>query len=552
MKPDLDRFVSRRSTVYGQRGVVATSQPLASQAGIETLREGGNAFDAAVATAAALNVVEPTSTGLGGDVFALYRTADGDVGAMRACGGAPADATIDNVQQALREDDDAAAYYPDDGGYAVDDTDEAGMPFYGPHAVTVPGTARGWEATTEELGRLTLADALAPAIRYATEGYPVSEVIASHWAGAEELFTDDHAREAFLFDGDAPSVGETVTLPRLGESMETIAERGADAVYEGEIAEAIAEEVQSQGGFMTVDDLAEFEVEWPDPVSTTYNGAEVYELPPNNQGLIALEALNIAAELDAGEHEYDSPERVHYFVEAMKRAFHDGHRYITDPEYEEVPPLESADWAAERAADVGPTPDADVSFGVPNANAEDADTVLLTVADEAGNVVSYINSRFAGFGSGLVAGETGIALQNRGASFSLNPDHPNSLEPGKRPFHTLIPAIVRLDADDWAAFGVMGGYMQPQGHVQVISNIVDYDMPLQRALDEQRWRYRESGELGVEPHFDDDIAAKLVRKGHDVRTLSPVQFGGAQIVRNDCGVLSAATEPRKDGNAQGY
>ena len=552
MKPDLDRFVSRRSTVYGQRGVVATSQPLASQAGIETLREGGNAFDAAVATAAALNVVEPTSTGLGGDVFALYRTADGDVGAMRACGGAPADATIDNVQQALREDDDAAAYYPDDGGYAVDDTDEAGMPFYGPHAVTVPGTARGWEATIEELGRLALADALAPAIRYATEGYPVSEVIASHWAGAEKLFTDDHAREAFLFDGDAPSVGETVTLPRLGESMETIAERGADAVYEGEIAEAIAEEVQSQGGFMTVDDLAEFEVEWPDPVSTTYNGVEVYELPPNNQGLIALEALNIAAELGAGEHEYDSPERVHYFVEAMKRAFHDGHRYITDPEYEEVPPLESADWAAERAAGVGPTPDTDVSFGVPDANAEDADTVLLTVADDEGNVVSYINSRFAGFGSGLVAGETGIALQNRGASFSLDPEHPNSLEPGKRPFHTLIPAVVRLDEDDWAAFGVMGGFMQPQGHVQVISNVVDYDMPLQRALDEPRWRYRESGELGVEPHFDDDVVAKLVRKEHDVRTLSPVQFGGAQIVRNDGGVLSAATEPRKDGNAQGY
>ena len=552
MKPDLDRFVSRRSTVYGQRGVVATSQPLASQAGIETLREGGNAFDAAVATAAALNVVEPTSTGLGGDVFALYRTADGDVGAMRACGGAPADATIDNVQQALREDDDAAAYYPDDGGYAVDDTDEAGMPFYGPHAVTVPGTARGWEATIEELGRLALADALAPAIRYATEGYPVSEVIASHWAGAEELFTDDHAREAFLFDGDAPSVGETVTLPRLGESMETIAERGADAVYEGEIAEAIAEEVQSQGGFMTVDDLADFEVEWPDPISATYNGAEVYELPPNNQGLIALEALNIASELGAGEYGYDTADRVHYFAEALKLAFHDGHRYIADPEYEEVPPLGSADWAAERAAGVGPSADHDVSFGVPNADAEDADTVLLTVADDEGNVVSYINSRFAGFGSGLVAGETGIALQNRGASFSLDPEHPNSLEPGKRPFHTLVPAIVRLDEDDWAAFGVMGGYMQPQGHVQVISNVVDYDMPLQRALDEPRWRYRESGELGVEPHFDDDVTAKLVRKDHDVRTLSPVQFGGAQIVRNDDGVLSAATEPRKDGNAQGY
>ncbi|OYR47801.1 gamma-glutamyltransferase [Halorubrum sp. Hd13] len=552
MEPDLDRFTSRRSTVYGQRGVVATSQPLASQAGIETLREGGNAFDAAVATAAALNVVEPTSTGLGGDVFALYRTADGEVGSMRACGGAPADATIENVRDSLRETDDVSSYYPDDGGYAVDDTDEAGMPFYGPHAVTVPGTARGWEATIEELGRLTLADALEPAIRYATEGYPVSEVIASYWAGAEELFTDDHAREAFLFDGEAPAVGETVTLPRLGESMEKIAEHGADVVYEGEIAEEIAGEIQSQGGFMTVDDLADFEVEWPDPISTTYNGAEVYELPPNNQGLIALEALNIASELGAGEHGYDTADRVHYFAEALKLAFHDGHRYIADPEYEEIPPLGSADWAAERAAGVGPTADHDVSFGVPNADAEDADTVLLTVADDEGNVVSYINSRFAGFGSGLVAGETGIALQNRGASFSLDPEHPNSLEPGKRPFHTLVPAIVRLGEDDWAAFGVMGGYMQPQGHVQVISNVVDYDMPLQRALDEPRWRYRESGELGVEPHFDDDVTAKLVRKNHDVRTLSPVQFGGAQIVRNEDGVLSAATEPRKDGNAQGY
>ncbi len=552
MEPDLDRFASRRSTVYGGRGVVATSQPLASEAGIETLREGGNAFDAAVATAAALNVVEPTSTGLGGDVFALYKTADGDVGAMRACGGAPADATIENVRTALEADDDAASYYPDDGGYAVDDVAEAEMPFYGPHAVTVPGTARGWEATIEEHGRLTLADALDPAIRYATEGYPVSEVIASHWVGAEGLFTDEHAREAYLFDDEAPVVGQHVTLPRLGRSMERIAEDGADVVYEGEIAEAIAGEVQRAGGFMTVDDLVAFEVEWPDPVSTTYNGAEVYELPPNNQGLIALEALNIAAELGAGEHDYDSAERVHYFAEAMKLAFHDGHRYVTDPEYEEIPPLASDEWAERRAAEVGERANHDVSFGVPDADAEDADTVLLTVADDDGNVVSFINSRFAGFGSGLVAGDTGIALQNRGASFSLDPDHPNSLEPGKRPFHTLIPGLIRFDEDDWAAFGVMGGYMQPQGHVQTVSNMVDYGMPLQRALDEPRWRYRESGELALEPHFDDDVAAQLVRKGHDVQLLSPVLFGGAQIARDEDGTLSAATEPRKDGNAQGY
>jgi len=552
MDPDLDRFTSRRSTVYGQRGVVATSQPLATEAGINILRSGGNAFDAAVATAAALNVVEPTSTGLGGDVFALYRTADGDVGAMRACGGAPADATIENVRTALSETDDTSAYYPEDRGYAVDGAAEAEMPFYGPHAVTVPGTARGWEATITELGRLSLADVLEPAIRYAIDGYPVSEVIASYWESAEELFTDPNAREAFLFDGESPSVGQKVTLPKLGRSMQRIAEEGADVVYEGEIGAAIAEEVQSHGGFLTVEDLADFEVEWPEPVSTTYNGATVYELPPNNQGLIALEALNIADKLGAGEYDYGTAERVHYFSEALKLAFHDGHRYITDPAFEDHPPLASTEWATRRAATVGETANHDVTFGVPNANAEDADTVLLTVADEAGNVVSYINSRFAGFGSGLVAGETGIALQNRGSSFSLDPDHPNSLEPGKRPFHTLIPGVVQFEPDDWAAFGVMGGYMQPQGHVQVIANLVDYEMPLQRALDEPRWRYRESGELALEAHFDDDVAAKLVRKGHDVKTLSPVMFGGAQIARNRDGVLSAATEPRKDGTAQGY
>ena len=541
MDPDVDRFGSRRSTVYGQRGVVATSQPLASEAGIEVLRDGGNAFDAAVATAAALNVVEPTSTGLGGDVFALYRTADGDVGAMRACGGAPADATVENAREALADGDGV------DG-----DPSEVEMPMTGAQTVTVPGTARGWEATAERFGEFGLDRLLQPAIRYATEGYPVSEVIADAWTHGEDLFESDHAREAYLFDGESPSVGQEVTLPRLGESMRRIADEGADVVYEGEIAEAIAEEVQAAGGFMTVDDLAGFEVEWPEPISTTYNGAEVYELPPSNQGLIALEALNVAAEVGAGEYGYESPERVHYFAEALKVAFHDGHRYITDPTYEEVPPLASADWAERRAGEVGETANRDVGFGVRDANAEDADTVLLTVADDEGNVVSYINSRFAGFGSGLVAGETGIALQNRGASFSLDPEHPNHLEPGKRPFHTLIPGVIRFDEDDWAAFGVMGGYMQPQGHVQVVSNLVDYEMPLQQALDEPRWRYRESGELALEPHADGRVAAKLARRGHDVLTLPPALFGGAQIARSRDGVLSAATEPRKDGNAQGY
>ncbi|WP_254545118.1 gamma-glutamyltransferase family protein [Halomarina pelagica] len=536
---DLDKFNSRRSTVYGQRGVVATSQPLASQAGITVLQQGGNAFDAAVATAAALNVVEPTSTGLGGDVFALYRTADGDVGAMRSCGGAPAGATRERVREAVAEEE------------GVDPAD-ATMPERGAHTVTVPGTARGWELTVERFGRLSMEEALAPAIRYAIEGYPVTEVVAAQWRHGEELFTDEHARAAYLPDGRAPTVGERVRLPNLGRSLERVADEGADVVYEGDIAERIVAEVRSKGGFLDDDDLASFEPELLDPVSTTYNGAEVYELPPNNQGLVVLEALNIAGVRDAARHPLHSPERVHEFAEATKLAFHDGHRYITDPDYEEVPPLGSMEYARRRASELDGEGLADASFGVPDARAEDADTVLLCVADDEGNVVSYINSRFAGFGSGLVAGDTGIALQNRGASFSLDADHPNRLAPGKRPFHTLIPGLARFGADDWAAFGVMGGYMQPQGHVQVISNLVDYDLPLQAALDEPRWRYREDSSLALEERVADGIAPKLARMGHDVRTLPASQFGGAQIVRNEDGILSGATEPRKDGLAVGY
>jgi gamma-glutamyltranspeptidase/glutathione hydrolase len=268
--------------------------------------------------------------------------------------------------------------------------------------------------------------------------------------------------------------------------------------------------------------------------------------------MLALEALNIAEEIGAGDHEWASADRLHAFGEAMKLAFVDGHHYVTDPEYEPVPPLQSKSYARTRAAEIGDEPISDPSVGMPDSNAEDADTVLLCVADDAGNVVSYINSRFAGFGSGLVAGDTGIALQNRGASFSLDPDHPNHIEPGKRPFHTLIPALARFDEDDWAAFGVMGGYMQPQGHLQVISNVVDYDMPLQEALDAPRWRYRERGSLAIEDRFPEGVAASLVRRGHEVEILPSRLFGGAQIVRNEKGTLSGATEPRKDGQVSGY
>jgi gamma-glutamyltranspeptidase / glutathione hydrolase len=537
---DLDRFSSRRSVAYASRGLVATSQPLAAEAGVATLRDGGNAFDAAVATAAALNVVEPTLTGLGGDVFALYRTADGEVGGMRSCGPAPEAATIDAVRESVAGPED--------------DPERIEMPFRGAHSVTVPGTARGWEATIDRFGTGSLAEALGPAIGYATEGYPVSPVIAEHWQAAEDLFTHDHAREAFLLDDQAPKAGEVIALPNLGQTMERIAEEGADVLYEGPIGEAIVEEIRERGGLMTTDDLANFEPEFIDPVSTTYAGAEIYELGPNNQGLIALEALNIAETLDAGAHPLGSADSIHYFAESMKRAFRDGHHYITDPEFESIPPLESKAYATERAGTISDraTPPEEVEIGMPESGAENADTVLLCVADEAGNVVSYINSRFAGFGSGLVAGDTGIALQNRGASFSLDSDHPNRIEPGKRPFHTLMPGLAKLGEDDWLAFGVMGGYMQPQGHLQTIANLLDHDLSLQGALDYPRWRYREAGDLAVEPRFDSEVLTALSRRGHDVTVVPPGAFGGAQMVRAREGVLSGATEPRKDGVAIGY
>jgi gamma-glutamyltranspeptidase/glutathione hydrolase len=417
--------------------------------------------------------------------------------------------------------------------------------------VTVPGTARGWERLVEDYGNRSLAAALDPAVEYAREGFPVSEVIADMWTVGEALFTEADAREEYLLDGRSPEPGEVVTLPDLGETLATIATEGADAFYQGPLADRIAGAVQDRGGLLAADDLAGFQPEYVDPVSTTYRGAEVYELPPNNQGLVALEALNVAEELDAGGYDYDSAERVHYFAESLKRAFHDGHYYITDPAFEDVPDLGSKAYAAERAATVGERAGS-VSIGGPGAPPENGDTVLLTVADDEGNVVSFINSIFGHFGSGVVVPGTGITLQNRGSSFSLDPDHPNRIEPGKRPFHTLIPGLLRLDRDDWAAFGVMGGYMQPQGHLQVLSNVLDYGMPLQAAMDAPRWRYREDGSLAVEDRFPDGVLPKLARRGHDVVIQPPSAFGGGQITRLHGDVISGATEPRKDGTAAGF
>jgi len=535
---DLDRFGSRRSTAQYPNGAVATSQPLAALVGRDVLTAGGNAFDAAVATAATLNVVEPTSTGIGGDVFALYRTADGEIGAMQASGHAPAAATIDAVRERLTPQ----------GGPA----DASTMPLRGPLTVTPPGTVRGWASIIDRHGSMELAELLAPAVRYAREGYPVTEFIAQKWQHGDALFTDPAARETFLPRDRPPRVGERIRLPGLADALEQIGEEGPEVLYDGPIGEALVSCVQDAGGLLAMEDLRALEVRYPEPISTTYHGVEVFELPPMNQGMIALEALNIAAAVADPADAPDSARRTHQLVEAMKIAFTDGHRYITDPDAESVPPLHTTDVAAERAALVGESAIDPVPMGTPDGHSEDADTVLLTVADEAGNLVTFINSLFKGFGSGLVVPDHGIALQNRGSSFSLDPSHPNHLVPGKRPFHTLIPALARFGADDWMAFGVMGGFMQPQGHLQVLTHIIDRGMSAQAALDAPRWRYRADGRLAVEPHLDKQTLANLQRRGHDLTVMGPEAFGGGQITRQRGDRLTGGSDPRKDGFVAGY
>lgn len=536
MCPDsrqIDQFQSRRSTVYADNGLVATSQPLAARAALRRLEDGGNAFDAAVTAATVLNVVEPTSTGIGGDVLALYRTADGDVGGLQSCGPAPREASIDAVANALDEEDPS-------------------MPFLGPHTVTVPGAARGWETLLRQFGKGTLREALEPAITYAYDGFPVSEVIAYHWKSADDLFTSSHARETFVPNGTTPTPGDRVKLPALAESLERVARKGADAFYEGQLADAIVSTVQDAGGFLTHDDLAAFEPTFVEPVSIDYHGTTVYELPPPNQGIIALLALRIAESIGASSHPLHSADQLHEFVEAMKLAYTDGHHWITDPNYFDMPPLLDSKWVADRAQRIGSDPLDHTELPPPGPEGEDGDTVLVTVGDADGRLVSLLNSRFAGFGSGLVAEGTGIALQNRGASFSLDSTHPNALEPEKRPFHTLIPCVAEFGEDDWAALGVMGGHMQPQGHFQLLTNLIDFDLELQEALDAPRWRYRDDGTISIEPRIAGPTLTELVRKGHSVEIGTPSTFGGAQIVRNRNGVLSGATEPRKDGVAIGF
>jgi len=532
-------FRSRRSMVVGRRGMVASSNPLASQAGLRVLREGGNAADAAIATAAVLNVTEPASTGIGGDCFALFYDArTRQVTALNGSGRAPAALNADMLLE--------------QGMTAIPETSA--------HAVSVPGAVAGWEDLLARHGRMTLADVLQDAITYARDGFPVHPVFAAAWARTQEFLGQRPHTEDYLPGGSAPEAGQLVRLPQLAESLQAIADGGAKAFYTGPIADAIVTTLQELGGLMTHDDLKEHRSTWDEPISTCYRGVTVYECPPNGQGIAALQAMNIASGFDLSALPWDSPERIHLMVEAMRLAFADARRYVCDMTTTPVPVLEllSDSYAAQRRALISPTKAMQPpGYGMPLAG---SDTVYLSVVDGEGNACSFINSLYTGWGSGIVARGTGIFLQSRAALFELEPGHPNRLEPRKRPYHTIIPGLALRGDELYSCFGVMGGFMQPQGHFQVISAMVDDDLNPQEALNRPRWCL-ETGEAGSRLALEEGIPvatmARLAEMGHDVRPVSGISrgiFGDGQIINRDpeTGVLFGGSDPRKDGLVAAY
>ncbi|MDZ4770480.1 MAG: gamma-glutamyltransferase [Chloroflexota bacterium] len=532
-------FASRRSMVTARRGMVATSNPLASQAGLAILRAGGNAADAAVAAGAVLNVTEPASTGIGGDMFALcYDARTRAVSAINGSGRAPAALHADDLRR--------------------QGADEIGI--RSPHAVTVPGAVAGWADLLARHGTMPLSVVLADAIHYAESGYAVHPVFASSWRRMEPLLRASPDAGEYLPNGRTPRAGEIVRLPDLGRTLRAIAEGGAEAFYDGAIADAIVATLQTVGGVMTADDLRAHRSTWDDPIQTRYRGVRLYECPPNGQGIAALQALNIVQDDDLASMPWDSPERLHLLVEAMRLAFADARQYVADSATDPAPieGLLSRGYAAQRRAliksDHAMQPP---GYGMPPAG---SDTVYLSVVDGDGNACSFINSLYTGFGTGMVARGTGVMLQSRGALFSLEPGHPNELAPGKRPYHTIIPALATRDGALYASFGVMGGYMQPQGHMQMMIALLDDQLDPQAALDRPRWCL-DSGsgdsELALEEGIPVATMARLADMGHRVRPVSGSGrgvFGDGQIIVRDAetGVLYGGSDPRKDGVTVGY
>src|SRR5271157_2333219 len=534
-------FQSRRSPVLALNGMVASSQPLASQAGLAILKQGGNAADAAVATAAALNVTEPMSTGIGGDCFALFFDAHSKlVKGVNGSGRAPAGLTIDVVREA---------------GIKL-----GSIPSHSPHAVTVPGAVSGWIDTIERFGRLTLPEVLAPAIQLAEDGYPVGPLTAFAWATTAGKLKKKYHGADLLPGGRAPDPGQVVRNPLLAAVFREVAEHGKVGFYEGRVADAIVSVLHTAGGVLTIDDLAQHASTFEDPISTNYRGVEVYEMPPNGQGITALLALNLLEEFNVSALAPLSPEYNHLLIECLRLAFADARRYVADPTTTPVPvdELLSKAYAAERRQLIDlnratlDQPAGRITAG--------SDTVYLSVVDGEGNACSFINSNYEAFGTGIVPDGCGFVLQNRGSNFSLDPDHPNALAPRKRPYHTIIPAMATQGGDLYACFGVMGGFMQPQGHVQVLSKMVDLEYDPQAALDAPRFcllNGHPSGNVAVEDGIPRATVDALANMGHEIQVTSGVAraiFGQGQIIRRDpeSGVLWGGADPRGDGCALGF
>lgn len=533
-----------RSPVLARHGAIATSQPLATAAGLRVLESGGNAIDAAVTAAAVLSVVEPTMNGIGGDLFAMvYDPKTKSIHGLNASGRAGAGATLEAYhQRGLQR-----------------------VPIRGPLSVTVPGVVDGWNELLKKYGTITLAQALQPAIGYARDGYAVSPIIAGQWKEVESVLARDPETAAtFLINGKAPEAGEIFKNPRLAGSLEKIAAGGRDVFYKGEIAKAIAADMQRRDGPITLQDLAAHHADWIDPLSTTYRGYQVYELPPNTQGVTALEMLNILEGYDLKSLGWNSAAYLHLLVEAKRIAFADRDAWIGDLTTTPAAAIQrmlSKDYAAERRREINPDHAAEsyqaLSLSGSTSNAEPhpvgtGDTVFLTAADDKGNAVSLIESLFETFGSGIVAGETGIALQDRGSLFSLTSGHPDQIAPGKRPFHTLIPAMVTKDGSLWLTFGVMGGDMQAQGHAQVLANLIDFGMNIQEAGEAARFRHTGNG-LALESAIDADARTRLTAMGYHLIQMHDA-FGGFQGILIDPAthVLMAGSDPRKDGMAAGW
>jgi gamma-glutamyltranspeptidase/glutathione hydrolase len=515
-----------------RRGMVASSQPLAVEAAIDTLRSGGNAIDAAVTATFVLMVVEPMSTGLGGDCFALISLAkENRLIGINASGRAPRAASLEALlEQGLRQ-----------------------MPLEGPLSITVPGALDGLVQCLASYGTISLSEALLPAIFHAENGFPVTEVAAQMWErGSARLKRNSESARCYLPNGKPPLPGQVFRNPDLAQTLRLIAERGSDVFYSGEIAEALVSAVQNVNGLISLADMTAHTSDWVEPIKTSYRGYDVIEMPPNNQGLAALIALNIVEGYRLCEMQHNSSEYLHCLIEAMKLALADAQNNVADPnEPVQIDNLLTKNHAQERRIQINPVS----GQGTLDRNAENehGDTVYVAVVDEQRNVVSMISSLFKAFGSGVTVPETGLLLQNRGSGFRLEPSHPNRLAPGKRPYHTIMPAMITRDNLPWACFGVVGGTMQPQGHLQVVCNLIDFDMNPQSALDARRFRVLEDGQLALEDGISESVWAQLAALGHNIKSDSTEEgFGGGQIILISDGTLFGGSDPRKDGCASGY